>query len=240
MKKRLLCLFLGLILVLSVALTACSNQEEEEADVDEDIGAQTITMSIPTTKEVCNTDEELAAYLADECGGDENSQKYQDMLKIKAAYDAVEAEFTKITKSHYKINVDLLFYTVEEYEGSLSATIDKYAEEMTSAARAERALNKYISDYKAAYPEASLGYLTADFDDEAVAKMKEIGIGQLCPAGMNVTREKVKAWHDVGFNVRAWGIKDVELMKHAHDCGVDGMTVNFPDRLISYVINYKE
>ena len=155
MKKRLLCLFLGLILVLSVALTACSNQEEDEADVDEDIGAQTITMSIPTTKEVCNTDEELAAYLADECGGDENSQKYQDMLKIKAAYDAVEAEFTKITKSHYKINVDLLFYTVEEYENSLSATIDKYAEEMTSAARAERALNKYISDYKAAFPEAN-------------------------------------------------------------------------------------
>ena len=95
----------------------------------------------------------------------------------------------------------------------------------------------YLIELKAAYPEASLGYLTADFDDETVAKMKEIGIGQLCPAGKNVTAEKVKAWHDAGFNVRAWGIKDVEIMKHAYECGVDGMTVNFPDRLISLIIN---
>ena len=98
----------------------------------------------------------------------------------------------------------------------------------------------YLIELKAAYPEASLGYLTADFDDEMLAKMKEIGIGQLCPAGKNLTAEKVKAWHDEGFNVRAWGIKDVELMKQAYDAGVDGMTVNFPDRLISYIINHKE
>ena len=98
----------------------------------------------------------------------------------------------------------------------------------------------YLIELKAAYPEASLGYLTGDFDDEMLAKMKEIGIGQLCPAGINLTAEKVKAWHDAGFNVRAWGIKDVELMKQAYDAGVDGMTVNFPDRLISYIINHKE
>lgn len=155
MKKRLLCLFLGLILVLSVFLTACSSEEEEEADVDEDTGAQTITMRVITEKKVCNTDEELAAYLADECGGDENSKKYQDMLAVKAAYDAVEAEFTKITKSKYKINVDLLFYPEEGYEEDLGATMDRFALEEKNAALANRALNKYISDYQAAFPEAN-------------------------------------------------------------------------------------
>ena len=155
MKKRLLCLFLGLIMVLSVVLTACSSEDEETADVDEEIGAQTITMRLVTEKKVCNTDEELAAYLADECGGDEESQKYKDMLKVKAAYDAVEAEFTKLTKSQYKINVDLLFYTEDEYYDMLKVTIERYAEDQENAAFAARALNKYISDYRAAYPEAN-------------------------------------------------------------------------------------
>ena len=155
MKKRLLCLFLGLIMVLSVVLTACSSDDEESADVDEEIGAQTITMRMITEKDVCNTDEELAAYLADECGGDENSEKYQDMLKTKAAYDAVEAEFTKLTKSQYKINVDLLFYTEDEYYDMLKVTIEKFAEDQKNAELAARALNKYISDYQAAYPEAN-------------------------------------------------------------------------------------
>ncbi len=155
MKKRLLCLFLGLIMVLSVVLTACSSEDEETADVDEEIGAQTITMRLVTEKKVCNTDEELAAYLADECGGDEESQKYKDMLKVKAAYDAVEAEFTKLTKSQYKINVDLLFYTEDEYYDMLKVTIERFAEDQENAALASRALNKYINDYRAAYPEAN-------------------------------------------------------------------------------------
>ena len=67
-------------------------------------------------------------------------------------------------------------------------------------------------------------------------KMKQIGIGQLCPRGAHLTPEKVAKWHADGFEVRAWGIANVELMKHAYDCGVDGMTVNFPDRLIAYMV----
>ncbi len=154
MKKRLLCLFLGLIMVLSVVLTACSNEDEDDADVEE-ANAQTITMRLISEKRVCNTDEELAAYLADECGGDENSEKYLDMVKTKAAYDAVEAEFTKLTKSKYKVNVDLIFSTEDEYFDSLKVTMERYATEAQNAELAERALNKYISDYQAAYPEAN-------------------------------------------------------------------------------------
>ncbi|MBE6619702.1 MAG: hypothetical protein E7626_08055 [Ruminococcaceae bacterium] len=150
MKKRLLCLFMGLILVLSVFLTACSSEdEEEEKKID---GAQTITMCVITERKVCNTDAELAEYLKNECDNDKNSAKYKEMLKVIETYEAVEAAFTKITKES-RINVDLLFYTQEEYEQKLTKTISDAAEYAQEAARAERALEKYISDYQAAYPE---------------------------------------------------------------------------------------
>ena len=50
-----------------------------------------------------------------------------------------------------------------------------------------------------------------------------------------MTKEKVELWHSLGLNVRAWGISDDEIMKKVYDIGADGMTVNFPDRLISYI-----
>ena len=95
---------------------------------------------------------------------------------------------------------------------------------------------EFLIKLKSLYPEAKLGYLTEDFDDDALDKMREVGIYQLCPRGVNLTPEKVSKWHSCGFNVRAWGISDVSVMKHVYDCGADGMTANFPDRLIEYVI----
>lgn len=147
MKKRVLCLFLGVVMLLSMALTACSGGDEQAADVD-DVGAQTITMRLVSEKKVCNNDDELAKFLADECGGDKESQQYKDMLKTMAAYQAAEDAFSKLTKSRYKINVDLMFYTEEEYRNSISAVMEEYALESKNVERAEKALKKYVSDYK--------------------------------------------------------------------------------------------
>ena len=148
MKKRLLCLFLCLVMCLSMIMTACSNKDEDEsADVDEDIGAQTITMRLISEKKVCNTDDELKDYLEKECGGDAESAKYKEMLDTKLVYDAVEAEFTKKTKSMYKINVDLIFYTEEEYFTSIEATMDEYIREEQKIIL-RRAILKLKSDYK--------------------------------------------------------------------------------------------
>jgi glycerophosphoryl diester phosphodiesterase len=35
--------------------------------------------------------------------------------------------------------------------------------------------------------------------------------------------------------VRAWGVADDALMRQVVDTGADGMTVNFPDRLLANV-----
>ena len=116
MKKRILCLLLGLVMILSVAsLVGCSQEEDKGADVATNTGAKTITLRIISEKYVCNTDKELADYLENECGGDKNSQKYKDMLDTMKAYEEVESEISKVTKSNYKTNVDILFYTEENY-----------------------------------------------------------------------------------------------------------------------------
>ena len=84
-------------------------------------------------------------------------------------------------------------------------------------------------------PLLRVGYLTKDVDDELISKLIDIGADELCPKGINVTRELVTEWHRLGFNVRAWGISDEEIMKKVYDAGADGMTVNFPDRLLKYI-----
>lgn len=84
-------------------------------------------------------------------------------------------------------------------------------------------------------PGLKTGYLTSEVTNELLADMKRHGITELCPKASLLTPENVSLWHDYGFTVRAWGVADETIMKHAFDCGVDGMTVNFPDRLKKYI-----
>lgn len=135
-------------------LTACSDGDDTEADVSEDLGAQTVTMRMVTEKKVFNTDEELAEFLKNECGGNENDPKYIEAKSVKDAYDRVEYEFSKITKSKYKVNVDFIFYTEDEYFEQIEKTMDEFALETIKAEKARRALMKYISDFQAAFPES--------------------------------------------------------------------------------------
>lgn len=93
-----------------------------------------------------------------------------------------------------------------------------------------------IRNIKRLDPSYRVGYLTDDLDAEKLTAMKEIGGEQLCPRAKYVTAEKVEKWHELGYNVRAWGVTDTALMRFAYDCGVDGMTVNFPDALVRYAV----
>ena len=55
-----------------------------------------------------------------------------------------------------------------------------------------------------------------------------------------MTAETVARWHAQGFEVRAWGVKDEILMRQVYDAGAEGMTVNFPDKLTSYMAQKTE
>ena len=93
----------------------------------------------------------------------------------------------------------------------------------------------YIKRVKELRPDWRIGYLVREVTDEVLADLASIGGEQLCPRAKYVTAENVEKWHFMGYNVRAWGVTDFDLMKNAYDCGVDGMTVNFPDQLIRYM-----
>lgn len=90
---------------------------------------------------------------------------------------------------------------------------------------------KEILDAKKLAPHIKAGYLTSKVDDALLEKMKEDKIDELCPEAKIITHELCKKWHDLGFNVRAWGICNTDYMESAYLAGVDGMTVNFPDKL---------
>ena len=95
----------------------------------------------------------------------------------------------------------------------------------------------YIRNFKAYAPEFRVGYLTKTVTDETIADLRAIDASEICPIASSLTPELVHAWHREGFRVRAWGLKDEELMRHVCACGADGMTVNFPDKLREHLAN---
>jgi len=71
--------------------------------------------------------------------------------------------------------------------------------------------------------------------DEAVDRLLRIGGEEIAPRAEDVTPELMEKWKNAGLGVRAWGVSNVALMKKMCALGVDGMTVNFPDRLYEYL-----
>ena len=84
-------------------------------------------------------------------------------------------------------------------------------------------------------PELHIGLLKYGVTDETIAELKAMGAEEVCPHSGEVTAQKVSRWHREGFNVRAWGLDNEELMRGVYDSMADGMTVNFPDKLAEYI-----
>lgn len=86
----------------------------------------------------------------------------------------------------------------------------------------------YAPGYKA-------GYLTDDVNPMVTKVLKTMGVEQVCPKGKLVSPELVRRLHEEGFSVRPWGVKSEGRMKEIYQAGVNGMTVNFPDKLTAYM-----
>jgi glycerophosphoryl diester phosphodiesterase len=71
--------------------------------------------------------------------------------------------------------------------------------------------------------------------DAIIAQAHTISVTQLCPQAKTVTPELVRRLHAEGFVARAWGVTTEALMQQVVQAGADGMTVNFPDKLIVYL-----
>ncbi len=98
----------------------------------------------------------------------------------------------------------------------------------------------WLEETRAYAPELPTGWLVpvepgSQWDDSIVDQSLEMGLTQICPRADITTPELVETLHYKGFVVRCHGIFNEELMRHAVDCGADGMTINFPDKLVEYL-----
>ncbi len=87
-----------------------------------------------------------------------------------------------------------------------------------------------IKEMRKQFPEIVTGILVREVTDAVVETARELGIAQICPKAEFVTSEIVRSLKEQGFVVRAWGVYDEKLMRKVIRAGVDGMTVNFPDK----------
>ncbi len=93
----------------------------------------------------------------------------------------------------------------------------------------------HLVNVKKLAPAIRCGWLTSGVDDAKIEKTLAAGFDEICPKAVECSPEKVAAWHKLGLRVRAWGVSDEDVMKAAYDAGCDGMTVNFPDKLVNYI-----
>lgn len=84
-------------------------------------------------------------------------------------------------------------------------------------------------------PAIKTGWLVKRITVDIIEQAKALDIAQVNPKAEYLRAEQVVLLHELGFIVRAWGVKDEALMRKMVSLGVDGMTVNFPDKLLAYL-----
>ena len=94
---------------------------------------------------------------------------------------------------------------------------------------------EYIQKIKEMEPTARVGWLVGEPGNEEIEKLLAIGGEEMAPKAEHITNDMMKNLRNAGLGVRAWGVANVALMKKMCELKVDGMTVNFPDRLHQYI-----
>ena len=168
-----------------------------------------------------------------------------------------ELSLEELRKLQIRGNTTTGFYdriiTFEEFLQKFSAYNIKFAIELKGADCEKEALSlaekygildkttftsfkfEYINKMKKLCPKVRIGWLVDEGTDEEINKLLEIGGEEIAPKAEYVTKQAIKRWRSVKLGVRAWGVSNVALMKKMCDMKVDGMTVNFPDRLREYL-----
>lgn len=65
-----------------------------------------------------------------------------------------------------------------------------------------------------------------------IEKLLKIKGSQICPKANLVSKEDIEIANTNGLGVRLWGINNKEIMQKVYKLNIEGMTVNFPDKLI--------
>lgn len=83
-----------------------------------------------------------------------------------------------------------------------------------------------------------LSWLIEDkISKENIDKILKIKGTQICPRASLVSKKDIEIANSNGLGVRLWGIDNEEIMKKVYKLNIEGMTVNFPDKLIELLDN---
>ncbi|MBE6597304.1 MAG: hypothetical protein E7641_06500 [Ruminococcaceae bacterium] len=151
MKRRLMCLFLGMILLLSMLLVGCSGSDASEEDI---------------ANATMRTTQTLVVYLMSEKEVDKHTEY------------AIEDEINKLTKSKFKTQLDLRFFTdfqseaedKEEYEKEMNeknyyrvveAKLKAKEKEIKAAEKAAKDKKKYEKWLRESCKQAGVSYVPA-------------------------------------------------------------------------------
>ena len=121
MNKRLLCLLLSVVMLLSVLLTGCGKKTDDKklGDIAEDAAKGTTTLSLYLMSE-----KEVSA---------EQEAKMEEAVNL-------------ITKSKFKTQIDLRYYTPEKYYEALEGAMQKTTDAKEAAKEAEAQLKEDIKN----------------------------------------------------------------------------------------------
>lgn len=207
------------------------------------MGANGIETDVQLTKDqilVLFHDETLTRVTGEE--GKISDYTYKELLKFNVKKDDLSDKIVTFEDflAHFA-HRDLTFAI--ELKGDLTAkpTADllrKY--NMVEKVIVTSFKYKELEDLKAYAPEFKTGYLALEvIDDDLLEKMNKTGIDELCPRATVITKQAVSQWKKKGFEVRAWGVSDTNIMEEIFDTGINGMTVNFPDKLTELYVKEK-
>ena len=94
---------------------------------------------------------------------------------------------------------------------------------------------QYIEKIKQFDKTARVGWLVSSVNNEVIEQLLEINGEEIAPKAELLSQELMDTIRSSCLGIRAWGVSSIALMKKMCALGVDGMTVNFPDRLYEYL-----
>lgn len=131
-------------------------------------------------------------------------------------------------------------FAIELKSGNIEADVLKMIEEFGIQGRTTVTSFhfEYLKTCKELNSNIRVGLLTKGDGCSRIDELKSIHGEEMAPQAEYVTAESVARLREEGFGIRVWGISGpapLLLMKKMCEIDVDGMTVNFPDRLTQYL-----
>lgn len=91
---------------------------------------------------------------------------------------------------------------------------------------------KILENIRKIEPNIKLSWLIKEkISENNIQELLKIRGNQICPVANCVSTEDIKLAHKNGIGVRLWGVTNEEIMNKVYTLDIDGMTVNFPDKL---------